>query len=146
MCGRFTLTASPDELTGFFGLTDMPPLEPRYNIAPTQTVIAVRADQAGHRQAAHLRWGLISPWANDPGIGNRMLNARSETAADKPSFRNALRKRRCLIAASGFTSGRRPAPRSSRTTSVRATAGRWRSPDCGRGGTGARSRSNPVRS
>jgi putative SOS response-associated peptidase YedK len=102
MCGRFTLTASPDALTGFFGLADVPPLEPRYNIAPTQQVFAVRPDQAGHRQGGLLKWGLIPSWANDPGIGNRMLNARSETAADKPSFRSALRKRRCLIAASGF--------------------------------------------
>jgi putative SOS response-associated peptidase YedK len=102
MCGRFTLTASPDALTGFFSLADVPPLEPRYNIAPTQQVFAVRADQNGHRQVAMLRWGLIPSWANDPGIGNKMLNARSETAADKPSFGAAIRKRRCLIAASGF--------------------------------------------
>jgi putative SOS response-associated peptidase YedK len=102
MCGRFTLTASPDELTGFFGLAEVPCIEPHYNIAPTQQVFAVRADPAGGRQGAMLRWGLIPPWADDPAIANRMINARSETVVDKPAFRHAFRKRRCLIAASGF--------------------------------------------
>src|SRR5260370_28423710 len=102
MCGRFTLKASPVELTNLFGLADLPPTEPRYNIAPTQTVFAVRVNPAGNREAALLRWGLIPSWADDPKIGYRMINARSETAADKPAFRHAFRRKRCLIAADGF--------------------------------------------
>jgi putative SOS response-associated peptidase YedK len=139
MCGRFTLTASPDELTGFFGLAAAPPLEPRYNIAPTQQVFAVRADQGGHRQGAMLRWGLIPSWANDPGIGNKMLNARSETAADKPSFRGAMRRRRCLIAASGFFewqkvgSKKQPYYIHSRDDGPLAFAGLWERWDKGEG-------------
>jgi putative SOS response-associated peptidase YedK len=69
MCGRFPLTASPDEPTAFFGLATVPPLEPRYNIAPAQEDFAVRADQTGYRQGALLKWGLIPSWTNDPGIG-----------------------------------------------------------------------------
>jgi putative SOS response-associated peptidase YedK len=78
------------------------PLDPHYNIAPTQQVFAVRASQTGEREPALLRWGLIPSWADDPAIGNRMINARSETAAEKPAFRHAFRKKRCLIAADGF--------------------------------------------
>jgi putative SOS response-associated peptidase YedK len=102
MCGRFTLTSSPDQLTALFGLVELTRIEPRYNIAPTQTVFAVRVNQAGEREPGFFRWGLIPSWADDPAIGNRMINARSETVADKPAFRSAFRKRRCLIPASGF--------------------------------------------
>jgi putative SOS response-associated peptidase YedK len=83
-------------------LAEVPELKPRYNIAPTQTVFAVRVNEAGKREAALLHWGLIPSWADDPKIGYRMINARSETAASKPAFRHALRRKRCLIAASGF--------------------------------------------
>jgi putative SOS response-associated peptidase YedK len=102
MCGRFTLRASPVDLTSLFGLAEVPPTEPRYNIAPTQTVFAVRVDEAGKRAPVLLKWGLIPSWATDAKIGYRMINARSETAADKPAFRHAFRRKRCLIAASGF--------------------------------------------
>jgi len=86
-----------------FAVAEVPPLSPRYNIAPTQPVVAVR--QAASKEARELvllRWGLIPSWADDPSIGNRLLNARAETVADKPSFRSALRSRRCLILADGF--------------------------------------------
>jgi len=79
----------------------LPTLEPRYNIAPTQPIPAV-LQQGGDRHFTHLRWGLIPPWAKDLSMGARMINARSETAAEKPSFRHALRQRRCLILADGF--------------------------------------------
>ncbi len=82
---------------------DVPPsLEPRYNIAPTQSVAAIRADEDGRRSLDLLRWGLIPHWAKDVSIGNRLINARAETVAEKPAFRQAFSRRRCLILASGF--------------------------------------------
>ena len=101
MCGRFSLFASGNELAERFQLAESPLFEPRYNIAPTQSAAAVRATDAG-RVLARLRWGLIPSWASDPAIGNKLLNARSETVAEKPSFRSAFKQRRCLIPASGF--------------------------------------------
>ncbi len=83
----------------------MPLLSPRYNIAPGQPVFAVRQNPAAAspaREGTMLRWGLIPSWAADPAIGNRMINARSESVAEKPAFRAALRRRRCLVAADGF--------------------------------------------
>jgi len=93
------------ELASLFGCAEAPPEPPNhFNIAPTQPVAVVRiVRQAGSgRELAVVRWGLIPSWADDPSIGNRLINARSETAAEKPSFRNALRHRRCLIPADGF--------------------------------------------
>lgn len=78
------------------------PIEARYNIAPTQYVAAIRQNKMQQRELVMLRWGLVPQWAKDPAIGNRMINARAETVAEKPSFRSAYRKRRCLILASGF--------------------------------------------
>jgi putative SOS response-associated peptidase YedK len=89
-------------LQDLFGLQDLPDLSPRYNIAPTQKVAAVRPAVQGGRELVLLRWGLIPSWAGDPSIGSRLLNARAETVAEKPSFRSALQRRRCLIAADGF--------------------------------------------
>jgi putative SOS response-associated peptidase YedK len=101
MCGRFTLRSSPRAVAEAFGLSDIPDFEPRYNIAPTQPVAAIRL-QEGHRQLSFLHWGLIPSWALDPSIGNRMINARAEGLADKPSFRSAFKKGRCLVVADGF--------------------------------------------
>ena len=104
MCGRFTLT-EPDAgvLLETFSLTQPPePLPPRYNIAPTQAVATVVTENDGSRVLRLMRWGLIPSWAKDPSIGSRMINARSETVAEKPSYRNALKRRRCLIVADGF--------------------------------------------
>lgn len=102
MCGRYTLTTPEDELVEVFGV---PPVEfeyqPRYNIAPTQVVPVVAEDEEGRRMGL-LRWGLVPHWADDPSIGSRMINARSETVADKPAFREAFRRRRCLVPADGF--------------------------------------------
>ena len=89
-------------LEALFGLELAGELSPRYNIAPSQPVAAVRAGEGGARELTLLQWGLIPSWAKDPAIGSRMINARAETAAEKPSFRAAMKRRRCLIPASGF--------------------------------------------
>jgi putative SOS response-associated peptidase YedK len=103
MCGRFTLTKAADVVAELFELDEVPSLEPRYNIAPTQSVPAVRRlKDAAQRQLAMLHWGLIPFWAKDRDIGSRLINARAETLSEKPSFRNALKSRRCLIVADGF--------------------------------------------
>lgn len=103
MCGRFTLTASPEAVQAHFQLPDAPQLAPRYNIAPTQPVAIVRpSSNRETREWAHVQWGLIPSWAKDPSIGARMINARSETAAEKPSFRAAFKRRRCLVPTTGF--------------------------------------------
>ena len=101
MCGRFTLTTPSAVLAEAFGLPEPPDLPPRYNIAPTQLVAAVRAPE-GRRELVSLRWGLIPSWAKDPTIGNSLINARGETVASKPSFRAAFKQRRCLVPADGF--------------------------------------------
>ncbi len=103
MCGRYTLHTDPGVLALLFGLAELPLMAPRYNIAPTQPVAVVRLGQDGKtREWAHVVWGLIPSWAKDPSIGERLINARSETAAEKPSFRAAFRRRRCLAPADGF--------------------------------------------
>lgn len=103
MCGRFTLLAPGETVAELFQLSEAPALAPRYNIAPTQPVAAVRVNpDIGERELTHLHWGLIPRWAKDPSIGSRMINARSETAAEKPSFRVAFKYRRCLVPADGF--------------------------------------------
>ncbi len=102
MCGRFTLRTPTPVLAARFRLATMPELIPRYNIGPTQLVPAVRPSIDGEREFARLHWGLIPFWAKDPKIGSRMINARAETVADKPAFRRAFRKRRCLIVADGY--------------------------------------------
>lgn len=102
MCGRYTLS-DPGNLVEELGAQGDPAvLAPHYNIAPTQDVAAVCLDTEGERKLAPFRWGLIPFWAKDKSIGNRMINARSETAAEKPAFRNAFRMRRCLLLADGF--------------------------------------------
>lgn len=85
-----------------FRLDVAEPLRPRYNIAPTQDVPVVRTTPDGQRELVMMRWGLVPSWADDPAIGNRMINARGETVAEKPSFRAALKKRRCLVVADGY--------------------------------------------
>jgi putative SOS response-associated peptidase YedK len=109
MCGRYTLSAPVGTLAEEFHLEgSLPDLPASYNIAPTQEVPAVLENDGGRRLEL-LRWGLIPTWADDPGIGSRMINARSETAPEKPSFRRAFRKRRCLIPADGFYEWRKTA-------------------------------------
>ena len=100
MCGRFTLHHDAEEIAERFAATVLPDLGPRYNIAPTQDIPVVT--QNGGRHLARYRWGLIPAWAKDKSIGGRMINARAETLAEKPAFRTALQRRRCLIPADGF--------------------------------------------
>ena len=101
MCGRFAQITPSGVLINLFAVTDSLPLQPRYNIAPTQDVASVRA--SGHqRHLALLRWGLVPHWAKDISIGYKTFNARSETVHEKPSFKAAFNLRRCLIPASGF--------------------------------------------
>ncbi len=107
MCGRFTLTAAESAVGEHFGIAssfESAPHEtaPRYNIAPTQQALAIRANKDGTRTSAGLRWGLIPSWAKDATIGARLINARAETVSEKPSFRTAFKKRRCLIPADGY--------------------------------------------
>ncbi len=102
MCGRFAFYSPSEATAALFGATTSSEVVPRYNIAPTQFVAAVRRDEQDAPELAMLRWGLVPFWAKDPSIGNRMINARSETVAEKPSFRSAYKKRRCLILADGF--------------------------------------------
>ncbi len=103
MCGRFTLRTSTNLLVEQFLLPIEPDWMPRFNIAPTQPVAAVRVGQpGGPREGILLRWGLVPSWAKDPAMGSRMINARSETVAEKPSFRAAFKRRRCLIPADGY--------------------------------------------
>ncbi|MBO6782450.1 MAG: SOS response-associated peptidase [Alphaproteobacteria bacterium] len=107
MCGRFGLFHTWEDMHAAYGLLNQPlNVMPRWNIAPTQAVTAViraaAGPNAGGREATGFQWGLIPPWAKDPAIGAKMINARAETLTEKPSFRNAFRRRRCLVPASGF--------------------------------------------
>ncbi|MFF5504766.1 SOS response-associated peptidase [Streptomyces roseolus] len=111
MCGRYASTRSPQELTRLFQVTDWQPeeaLEPSWNVAPTDPVYAVleRAGRDGggevRRELRTLRWGLVPSWSKDPGSGARMINARVETVHEKPAYRRAFAKRRCLLPADGF--------------------------------------------
>ncbi len=103
MCGRFTQKADQKTIKKEFKVDSLQEtiLKPRYNIAPTQEIVAV-LESNGERMIDALRWGLIPSWAKDESIGNKMINARAETLAEKPSFRNAFRSHRCIIPASGF--------------------------------------------
>ncbi len=116
MCGRFTLSQPVEAIASIFQLKEVPNLEPRYNIAPTQLVPTVwqtsTQSDAGDkdkvlRQFQLLRWGLVPSWAKDPAMGAKLINARAETVAEKPSFRSAFRHRRCLVIADGFYEWRR---------------------------------------
>jgi len=101
MCGRFALKLPPAALKDYFGLDEAPDFAPRYNIAPSTPILAIRQIE-GVRRADPLRWGLIPHWAKDEKIGYATINARAETVAAKPAFRDAFRRRRCLIPADGF--------------------------------------------
>jgi putative SOS response-associated peptidase YedK len=141
MCGRFTLHSRLNLLLQQFAIEAGPELAPRYNIAPTQLVPVVRlqTDVAGSddesddaaRELVPLRWGLVPSWANDLSIGNRMINARAETVAEKPSFRAAFKRRRCLIPADGYyewrktEQGKQPFYIHRRDQTLLAMAGLW---------------------
>jgi putative SOS response-associated peptidase YedK len=133
MCGRYRLTAKERYLRDHFGLDEDPPWSPRWNIAPTQPVAVIRQNPSEPtRTFSLLRWGLIPYWAKDPSIGFKTINAMSETAAEKPAFHDALRRRRCLIPADSFYEWRRIGPREKQPYnfgiadgSVFAFAGLW---------------------
>jgi putative SOS response-associated peptidase YedK len=112
MCGRFTLTTPPDRVRDVFGLDATPELEPRFNLAPGQELANVTQDPEAGRVLRARRWGLVPRWAKDAKLGARLINARAETAAEKPAYRDAFRRRRCLVPADGFFewsgSGRSP--------------------------------------
>jgi len=101
MCGRFTIT-KPEAIKVEFNLREEIDYPPRFNIAPSQTIPIIKQDKHGFYRAALVRWGLIPFWAKDEKIGYKMINARAETLAEKPAFREAYKKRRCLIPADGF--------------------------------------------
>ena len=139
MCGRFTLATPAQEVAEHFGLTEVPALSPRYNIAPAQSIAVVRRPDSDEAPLLELRrWGLIPSWAKDPGIGSRMINARLETAAEKPAFRAAFRRGRCLVPADGFYEWK-PHPKRRRPHHVRLVTGElfgmaglfesWKSPE-----------------
>jgi len=102
MCGRFTLHLSPELLGSVFGVKTSLQLTPRYNIAPSQMVPVVRSGEDDNNRVDLLKWGLIPSWAKDPSIGNKLINGRSETVHEKPSFRHAIKCQRCIVPASGF--------------------------------------------
>ena len=101
MCGRYTITATPEVLRALFGYAEQPNFPPRYNIAPTQPIPIVRLID-GKRHFALVRWGLLPSWVKDPKKFTLLINARGESAAEKPAFRAAMKRRRCLIPADGF--------------------------------------------
>jgi len=100
MCGRYVLNATPEQMQLAFNLDAAPRIEPRFNIAPTQPVPIVTDARPG--ELTLVQWGLVPSWSKDPTIGGRMFNARAETASEKPSFRSAFKRRRCLVPATGF--------------------------------------------
>lgn len=111
MCGRFTLTQSSEAIATAFNTSIPFTIEPRYNIAPSQPVLVIVWDgQSPTRQATHLSWGLIPSWAKDSSVGRPLINARAETVAEKPSFRAAFRRRRCLIPTDGFYEWQKDTP------------------------------------
>ena len=102
MCGRFALFASPELVAEYFALAEPPALAPHYNLTPGQDIAAVRVDRDGVLRLHALRWGLVPFWAKDAALGRRLINARLDSLAGKPAFREAFTRRRCLIPASGF--------------------------------------------
>lgn len=110
MCGRFAQKSPARKVAKQFKVEEVPPLAERYNVAPTQTVLGIR-QQDGGREANFFKWGLVPRWAKDPAIGNKLINARSESVTEKPSFRDAFARRRCLIPTDGFFEWVRPASR-----------------------------------
>ncbi len=137
MCGRFTLITPAHVIEAHFDLAQTPVLSARYNIAPTQPVAVVPNET--RRIVRMFRWGLIPAGAEDPSVGNRMINARVETLAQKPSFRDALARRRCLVLADGFYEWKKEGPKTRIPMYLRARSGEpiafaglwdlWRAPD-----------------
>jgi putative SOS response-associated peptidase YedK len=102
MCGRYAITLPKEAMIGLFDLADAPDLQPRYNVAPSQLIPVIAIGGDGARKAVMMRWGLHPMWMKEPPGAKSMINARSETAAEKPFFRAAFKKRRCLLAMDGY--------------------------------------------
>ncbi len=138
MCARFFLFSPDVEIMKLFRMVRFPRIAPRFNIAPSQPVLAIGSGQHGY-QVNHFQWGLIPGWSKKPMPGQAMINARSETASSKPAFKSAFRYRRCLIPANGFYEWKRSGNRSKQAMCIRLTeeplfamAGiweQWQSPD-----------------
>jgi len=112
MCGRYTLSVTPEEVLAALRAGGPAPDHPRrWNVAPTQGVLVAVVTNERVRRLREMRWGLVPSWAKDPAIGNRLINARAETLAEKPSFRDAFRRRRCLVVADGFYEWRKAGAR-----------------------------------
>lgn len=142
MCGRFAFYSPHEAVVRLFGLPqDTPGIEPRYNIAPTTWIPAVREDAAATRRLAMLYWGLVPAWAKDRSVGARMINARAETLREKPAFRQAFRKRRALVVADGYYEWMKPGARGKQPYFIQPASGapfalaalweRWRDPATG---------------
>lgn len=139
MCGRFARSRDPEVYAQHFGEfseTRIPLVPPSFNVAPSQRLLAVRATSDGPRELVVLRWGLVPAWAKDPTIGGKLINARAETADTKPSFRQAFKARRCLIAADGFYEWEKPSrqpwyisPKDGNPWGFAGLWERWRGPD-----------------
>src|SRR5215208_986681 len=121
MCGRFVITSPPEALRQIFGYLEQPNFPPRYNIAPTQPIPVVILENGG-RHFRLMRWGLVPAWVKDPRKFTLLINARSETVLEKPAFKNAIKRRRCLIPADAITNGRTRVAASGRFSSIAATA------------------------
>ena len=130
MCARYVITSPPDAIRALFGYRELPNFPPRYNVAPTQPIPVVRIID-GERQFALVRWGFIPAWVKDPKKFSLLVNARGESALDKPTFRNAMWRRRCLVPADGFYDWRSGAPkrpyfvRAAKSGGPLAFAGLW---------------------
>jgi putative SOS response-associated peptidase YedK len=128
MCGRYVIKTPPALMRDTFGYAEQPNFPPRYNVAPTQPIPVVRLDN-GRRSFALVRWGLIPAWVKDPRGFSLLINARAESVLDKPAFRNAMRRRRCLVPADGFyewkPEGARKRPFYAAAKSLVAFAGVW---------------------
>src|SRR6202047_2278382 len=120
MCGRYVIISTPEAIRALFGYGELPNFPPRYNVAPTQPIPVVRLHD-GKRSCALMRWGLLPSWVKDPKTLSLLINARGESVLDKPAFRNAMRRRRCLLPAGGFYDWRAGEPK--RPYFVRAKSG-----------------------
>lgn len=133
MCGRYVLSTRPEVLSAHFGLDEYCDYPPRWNIPPGTDIPVIRHSPQGKRVLELLRWGLVPHWAKDAGMGQRLINARAETVAEKPAFRDAFRRRRCLIPADGFyewkavDKGKQPYYISLRSGEPMALGGLWES-------------------
>lgn len=134
MCGRFTQTAV-ERYADLFEASAEILLHPSYNIAPSQQVVACRRSDMGWREFGLLRWGLIPRWAKDPRTGYSMINARAETVADKPAYRDAFKKRRCLIPTDSFYEWKPGKPESNHISSIARMESRSPSRDYGNTGS-----------